>query len=120
MEIEDGLGCVQFQQVMVGSVCDQLSLSTPFVNVSCFGGNDGAIDITMNGGTAPYSFAWSHGPTSEDVISLSSGDYSVTVTDDDGCEIDSTFSVSEPLILNANVSSTNITCVGGNDGEITI
>ncbi len=91
-------------QFGVGHVqCLGLSIDRVITDVSCNGGSDGAIDITMNGGTAPYTYSWDHGPTTEDVNSLSAGTYSVNVTDDDGCEIDSTFSVSEPLILNATV-----------------
>jgi hypothetical protein len=45
------------------------------------GVGDGSIDVTMLSGTPPYTFAWSHGPTTEDVIDLWPGDYSLTITD---------------------------------------
>jgi PKD repeat protein len=57
------------------------------------GSTNGAIDITITGGTAPYSPVWSHGPTSEDVTGLAPGTYTVTVTDANGCYVQDTYTV---------------------------
>lgn len=101
-------------------VCIGLSMDRVITDVSCFGANDGAIDVTVNGGTPPYSCSWGHGPVTEDVHNLPAGIYSLNVVDSDGCEADSSFTVREPVILNATVDSTRVTCVGGNDGTITL
>ncbi|MCK4854996.1 MAG: hypothetical protein KAT31_12055, partial [Bacteroidales bacterium] len=100
--------------------CNAITIDRVITDVSCFGGIDGAIDVTVNGGTAPYSYSWGHGPTTEDVNSLTAGTYSLNVIDGDGCEVDSIFTVAEAVILGAIVDSTRITCVGGNDGAITL
>jgi gliding motility-associated-like protein len=99
-------------------VCIGLSIDRIITDVSCFGGNDGAIDVTVNGGTAPYDFSWGHGPTTEDVNTLAAGIYTLNVSDGEGCEADSLFTVAEPAILCAMVDSTQVTCVGGSDGMI--
>ncbi len=52
-------------------------------HVTTVNGNDGAIDLTVYGGTAPYSFNWSNGATTEDVYGLSSGIYTVVINDSD-------------------------------------
>jgi len=54
-------------------------------DVSCQGGNDGAINITVSGGTGPYQYAWSNSEISEDISLLLPGSYTVTVTDVNGC-----------------------------------
>ncbi len=107
-------------QFGVGQGCISIVIDKAITDVTCFGGNDGAIDITASGGTPGYSYSWSHGPTSEDVSGLSAGDFTITVTDAASCSQDSTFTVIEPLVLSATVNSLGITCVGGNDGSITI
>ncbi len=100
--------------------CAGLIIDRVITDVSCFGGNDGAIDVTVSGGTPPYSYGWGHGPTSEDVSTLIAGTYSLTVKEAEGCEVDSTFMVEEPVSLSAFVDSTSVTCSGGSTGIITL
>lgn len=108
-------------QFGVGHIkCTAVTIDRTITNVSCFGGNDGAIDLTVSGGKAPYTYNWDHGPTTEDVNSLSAGSYGLKVIDDNGCETDSIFSVSEPPSQDATIDSTAVTCPGGNDGKISI
>ena len=61
------------------SVCN-ISASTMVTNVSCNGGNDGSIDLTLSGGSG-YSYQWSTGDTTEDINSLTAGIYNVIITD---------------------------------------
>ena len=62
-----------------------LNLSTVLTQVSCTGGTDGAIDLTVTNGTSPYTYAWTGGVTPQDRTGLAVGTYSVTVTDANGC-----------------------------------
>lgn len=61
--------------------------------VSDDGTNSGSIDIEISGGTAPYSFSWSNGETTEDITNLEQGSYSVEITDANDCVVTRTFEV---------------------------
>lgn len=54
-------------------------------HIACHNGSEGAIDISVSGGTQPYHFQWSNAANSEDLSSLPEGEYSVVITDDNGC-----------------------------------
>lgn len=87
---------------------------------SCVPGNDGSIDITVLGGTAPFTYAWSTGSTNEDLSSLNVGTYSVTVTDLNNCTISKTFNVINPLAPTLSAIVEAPSCSPGNDGSIDI
>ena len=97
---------------------DLLQVSASSENVICNGEADGTIDLTVLGGTAPYTYSWSNGQTTEDINNLSPGNYSITITDANGCESAGTYSISEPLALIANASVGNVSCFGADDGKI--
>ncbi|MDW8273824.1 MAG: gliding motility-associated C-terminal domain-containing protein, partial [Chitinophagales bacterium] len=87
-------------------------------NVSCNGGNDGTIDITVGGGTLPYSFLWSNGHTGEDLVGIPGNTYTVTVTDANGCTETLTRTITEPLPLSLSLTSNTIICNGAKNGNI--
>jgi len=58
-----------------------LTLQLTPTNISCFGFQDGAVDLTVSGGTPPYSYAWSNDANTEDISDLPAGLYIVVVTD---------------------------------------
>src|SRR5690554_553564 len=102
---------------------DVLTASVSAQNdVTVSGGNDGSATITATGGTAPYTYSWSpSGGTSDTATGLTAGTYTVDITDDSGCTTDVTVVITEPMPLTITlVSQTNVSCNGGNDGEIII
>jgi hypothetical protein len=69
-------------------------------NVTCFGAANGSIQLAPSGGTAPYTFSWSDGSTVQNRTGLSSGNYSVTITDSAGCTRLVTMTLSQPSQIN--------------------
>ncbi len=95
-----------------------MSLSDSATDVNCFGGNDGSIDLTVNGGSIPYNFNWSNTDVTEDVSGLTIGTYSVTVQDVNGCTDSLTTTVSEPSAVQDSLTFVDVTCNAGTDGSI--
>jgi gliding motility-associated-like protein len=91
-------------------------------NISCFGDISGACNLTVTGGTSPYTYLWSNGALTEDINNISAGNYSVTITDSHGCTIVINTAVTQPAIaLNGSITShSDVSVYGGNDGSVTI
>ncbi len=92
--ITDNNGCQTTESV---SIVQPTELHATYVTnvVSCYGGNDGAIDLSVSGGTPPYSFLWSNGSTDEDVDNLLAGSYSVQIQDAHLCTINLTIVITQ-------------------------
>lgn len=99
---------------------DLLEITYTKLDAYCFGGNDGSIDLTVEGGTGAYSFEWSNGATTEDMNGLISGTYTVTVTDAKGCSAYETIQINQPeeLIINYPTLFEQPTANGRTDGWV--
>ncbi|MEO1438748.1 MAG: SprB repeat-containing protein, partial [Bacteroidota bacterium] len=84
----------------------------------CSGDLEGDIDLTVSGGTMPYTYQWDNGSTDEDLSGLGSGTFVVTVTDNTACEITASALIDEPTALIANATGETLLCNGDLDGNI--
>ncbi len=92
--IVDSNGCYIWKRIVIESY--GLRIEGDVTHVSCNGDDEGAIDITVSGGSAPYYFEWSNGATTEDITGLAAGTYTVDVySTDDFCTGTATFIVEE-------------------------
>ena len=73
--------------------------------LDCNDTTSGAIDLLVAGGTLPYTYNWSNGQTIEDLSAITSGTYSVTITDASGCSVSGTYTITRPAPLVLNVTS---------------
>lgn len=91
-------------------------------NVSCFGGNNGSITANPTGGVTNYNYAWSNAATTQTASALIAGNYTVTVTDANGCTVTASYTVTQPLAALAFGPPTivNVLCNGAATGAITI
>jgi hypothetical protein len=106
---------------------DPLSFTSSQTNVGCFGGNDGAITITAQGGSGSgYDYSDDGGlnwQASNLFENLSAGDFEVLIRDqaDINCQSDSkTIRIEEPNEITFAITQNNVSCNGGNDGAITV
>ena len=98
-----------------------ITLTNSKTDVLCNGNSTGAIDLSVSGGTAPYTYLWSNGATTQDITGLAAGSYSVTVTDANGCTGTTNITITQPAALSVSISSqTNVACYGGSTGALTM
>ena len=95
-----------------------LVLGMGVTNTDC-GLSTGSATVTVSGGSLPYIFLWNQGSTGATISSLAKGTYTVTVTDNNGCFVTSTVSITEPAAISISFAPTNISCNGAADGSIT-
>jgi PKD repeat protein len=79
---------------------------------SCFGENDGSVQVNASGGTAPLNYSWSTGSTGSQINNLLAGQYTCTITDANNCSTSNAVVLQEPNALNLNLSVLNISCDG--------
>ncbi|UII30376.1 gliding motility-associated C-terminal domain-containing protein [Fulvivirga ulvae] len=111
--------------ITVGAVINEplvITASTSTTDASCNGLSDGIIDVTASGGTGPleYSLDGVNFQTSNQFTGLSVGSYTVTVRDANLCTITVGAVINEPLPITINVTTTDATCSGVDDGVIEV
>lgn len=90
-----------------------LSANAVSSSVSCYGESSGSVDLTIAGAALPVSYAWSNGAVTEDLNGLPAGNYSVTVTDANGCTANQQVLITEPSPLLASITILDsILCAG--------
>ncbi|UBM59612.1 hypothetical protein LAG90_02965 [Marinilongibacter aquaticus] len=117
VKVTDESGCYVEKEVTVTEPLLLTASASVLQNVSCNGGNDGKATVLASGGTGEYTYQWSpEGGTAATAENLSAGNYSVRVTDENGCFLDKLVQITEPLALSANAIVTKeLSCFGGND-----
>ncbi len=94
--------------------------TSSITDVLVYGGSNGAINISVNGGTSPYTYSWNSGSTAQDISSATAGNYSIVITDNKGCSVSSIYSISEPGNINISPTISNVLCNSGSNGSINI
>lgn len=127
--ITDSQGCVTESNIVSVTVADTPAFSsvTP-THVLCNGDNSGSLDIIINTsiGVAPYTITivetGSGTNYGNQTTGLPAGDYLITLTDDKGCFVTTTETITEPASINPNISHTNLSCVSSTNvmGTITV
>lgn len=117
LTVTDSKGCSTVKFVSVPAA---FSVSLRVGALQCFGDCDAAIDALTAGGTAPFTYRWNTGATTQAIVGLPSGTYSVTVTDANGCTGTATGTVANPPQIVISTSVTAPACGGGATGSATV
>ncbi|HLS11025.1 MAG TPA: PKD domain-containing protein [Flavobacteriaceae bacterium] len=126
LEVTDNGGC-NYTETFTITEPEELRFGTVLFDpetISCFGANDGTIDITVEGGTLPYVYTWTKDgipfSNDEDLSDLGPGTYVVSVTDANECSaITQRFVIEEPPVLVLSLDTqTNVLCYGESTGAL--
>lgn len=127
LTVTDQSLCTNVQSYPV-TINNTPTLTPSHTDVSCNGGSNGSVTITAGGTPQPYTVSWApaatnvspNGPSIFTSNNLSAGNYNTTVTDANQCSVSAQITVSEPAVLTAQTSHTDVQCYGGNDGTLSI
>ena len=117
--VTDGNSCTA-QQSFIVTQPSPIVINGIITDVNCNSGITGAINITVSGGTSPYTYLWSNTSTAEDQTNLAANTYTVTVTDFNSCTAQQVFVVNQSLPVTITGVVTDVLCNGGSTGAINI
>ena len=124
LSIMDAQECVVIQNFFIDEP-SALSIGLSPNHIICYEQTNGTIDLSIAGGTYPFSFIWINNTagnlqfaTTEDVIGLGVGTYSVKVIDANGCVVNASTGIDQPDEIVTTYTVTDITCYGADNGAI--
>jgi hypothetical protein len=91
--VSDANFCTYAASYVISQPATPLVANAVITNASTTSSVDGAIDVTITGGTSPYTYSWSNNATTQDLTGLAPGYYIVTITDVNGCTVSGVYSV---------------------------
>lgn len=115
LTVTDAAGCQNFTSAAVQEPTPIL-LSGSVTDARCADSSDGAIDISVSGGTGTYTYSWSSGQNTADLSGLPPGNsYILTATDQNNCSISETFQVLAPPPISVSLTAgSNLSCSSPN------
>ena len=120
-QVVDDNGCITSNSFTISQPTAVLSVMATQSNVLCYGNSTGSVNITPSGGTPGYSYTWTaSSSTTNTATGLIAGDYTTTVTDNNGCSVTQTITITEPSLLVANIVNSAPASCGLSNGQATV
>ncbi|MBL7784098.1 MAG: HYR domain-containing protein [Saprospiraceae bacterium] len=94
--VTDGNGCSNTATAVVAQPAVLAATAPVSTNAACAGSATGTATAGQTGGTAPYSYSWSNGSMNKTATGLAAGTYTVTITDANGCQTNTTVAITGP------------------------
>ncbi len=121
--VMDSKGCLSSGTEDILQPAQPIMATNVITDVLCYGESNGTIDLTVTGGTSPYTFAWSNSSfllseIGEDINGFPADSYTFEITDDNGCKYIDTLIINEPPVLTTDLIGVDILCKNGNNGSI--
>jgi gliding motility-associated-like protein len=122
LTLTDDNGCTVTQSAVVASPAALSANAMVVSHVSCFGLSDGSATVGASGGSGTFSYQWNTAPaqTVQTATGLDNGNYTVTVTDANGCTATSSITVNEPAALTMSAAAFPVSCYGSCNGQTVV
>jgi gliding motility-associated-like protein len=104
----NGGGCIDTDDITI--TFSDMSIPAVITDVFCFNAGDGQVIVAPQGGIAPYTYSWTSGGNIAIESNLPQGPVTVTVTDESGCSLDSSFIITQPVGFTFTTESNNAIC----------
>lgn len=116
VQVKDNNSCISSQTLSILQPT-QLNASGVASNASCAGVCNGSVNLTPTGGTLPYSYTWTpSGGNVQDPNGLCANNYTVNLSDGNGCATTLTFAVTQPSTMTLTFNKKDVLCNGGCTG----
>ncbi|MBN1115917.1 MAG: OmpA family protein [Bacteroidales bacterium] len=121
VNVTDDHGCQISLNASISQPTELVVTLSSVENIKCFGDQIGAVDVSVTGGVMPYSYSWSNGATTQDIVKIPAGSYTLQVADANGCMniLTATVEQPQPLVVE-NTSLSNNRCSGDIAGNVTM
>ncbi|MGC6490831.1 MAG: SprB repeat-containing protein, partial [Flavobacteriales bacterium] len=128
VQVRDGNGCIADTIVTISSAAPEIDVLTTSTDVLCNGDSSGTISVSsIFGGniSSSYNYTWFYSGTDQIVgtdsfLTVPAGGYYLVVEDDNGCIATDEVSVEQPNLINYDINTSHISCLGENDGYISV
>lgn len=119
VKVSDANGCSQtLSGIQITEPAAALFINYQKTDISCYGANDGALDLNVSGGQPPYIITWTFGSSQSSFDNLAPGDYTLTVADQSGCTRTQTITIKDAPLFETTPELKQISCFGKKDGSI--
>jgi hypothetical protein len=121
--VSDANSCTTTATVTVGNTGNPVPSIASQTNVSCFGGTNGAVTISMSGGVSPFTYTINTGTFNGTGVfsGLSAGSYTISISDNVGCQASIPVTITQPTVLSsAIVTQSAVSCNAGSNGSVTV
>lgn len=96
------------------NICPTILSNISTVSPTCYNASDGYIYVNPSGGLSPYSYSWNDGNSNDTLFNPASGNYSIVITDLNGCSIIDSINVPLQTPLVVSISGPSVICNGLN------
>ncbi|WP_236981068.1 gliding motility-associated C-terminal domain-containing protein [Membranihabitans maritimus] len=117
LNLESDIGCITPIDTFV-DVEERIELNASVDSISCFGYDDGNINLNIDSPSPVEDIFWSDGSIESDRMGLLPGEYEVVVRNETGCSVTEAFVMEEPIQITIDQILTNASCGGVPDGAI--